>query len=97
MTELTRTDRFWIAMARHVDRTALKLVAPQPVLRRLFEISARLGSALPPDVTPIRDAQDALWLRPAAVPRDAPVLLYLHGGGFTIGSPRTHAALAGPR
>jgi acetyl esterase/lipase len=95
MTELTRTDRFWIAMARHVDRSALKLVAPQPVLRRLFDISARLGSALPPDVTPIRDAQDALWLRPSAVPRDGPVLLYLHGGGFTIGSPRTHAALAG--
>jgi acetyl esterase/lipase len=95
MTELTRSDRFWIAMARHLDRTVLKLVAPQTVLRTLFETSARLGSALPPDVTPIRDAHGALWLRPAAVPRDAPLLMYLHGGGFTIGSPRTHAALVG--
>jgi acetyl esterase/lipase len=93
MTDLTRSDRFWTAMARHLDRTALKLVAPQRILRLLFAVSARLGSALPPDVTPIRDAQGALWLRPAAVARDAPVLMYLHGGGFTIGSPRTHAAM----
>ncbi|MBF9061267.1 alpha/beta hydrolase fold domain-containing protein [Rhodobacterales bacterium HKCCSP123] len=80
-------------MARHLDRRALRLVAPQPVLRALFEVSARLGSVLPPDVTPIRDTRGALWFRPAAVARDAPVLLYLHGGGFTIGSPRTHAAM----
>jgi acetyl esterase/lipase len=93
MTDLTRSDRFWIAMARYIDRTALRLVAPQSILRVLFETSARLGSSLPPDVTPIRDAHGALWLRPAAVPRDAPVLMYLHGGGFTIGSPRTHAAM----
>jgi monoterpene epsilon-lactone hydrolase len=29
------------------------------------------------------------------VAKDAPVIFYIHGGGFTIGSPRTHAALAG--
>jgi acetyl esterase/lipase len=29
------------------------------------------------------------------VAKDAPLILYIHGGGFTIGSPRTHAALAG--
>ncbi len=41
-----------------------------------------------------RDRHGALWLTPQDVAPDAPVLMYLHGGGFTIGSPRTHAALA---
>jgi acetyl esterase/lipase len=93
VTSLTAADRFWRGMARYVDRSALRLVGPQRALRALFEISARLGGALPPDVTPIRDGQDALWFRPKSVAPDAPVLMYLHGGGFTIGSPRTHAAL----
>ncbi|MFN3146246.1 MAG: alpha/beta hydrolase [Paracoccaceae bacterium] len=46
-------------------------------------------------MTPIRDRHDALWFRPEGVDREAPVILYFHGGGFTIGSPRTHAALVG--
>jgi phosphinothricin tripeptide acetyl hydrolase len=33
------------------------------------------------------------WLRPAASPADA-ALLYLHGGGYVIGSPRSHRHLA---
>jgi acetyl esterase/lipase len=94
MTDLTRADRFWRMMARQIDRRALSLIASQRVLRALFEVSARLGSAIPPEITPIRDTHGALWLRPHGVARDAPVLMYLHGGGFTIGSPRTHAALA---
>lgn len=91
---LTRADRFWRMMARQLDRRTLSLVAAQSILRVLFEVSARLGSAIPPEMTPIRDAHGALWLRPHGIARDAPVLMYLHGGGFTIGSPRTHAALA---
>jgi acetyl esterase/lipase len=94
MTDLTLADRFWRMMARQVDRRVLALIGAQRALRALFEVSARLGSALPPEVTPIRDRHGALWLRPHGVARDAPVLMYLHGGGFTIGSPRTHAALA---
>jgi len=34
------------------------------------------------------------WLHPQEVKKDR-VLLYLHGGGYVIGSPRTHRALAG--
>jgi acetyl esterase/lipase len=81
-------------LARHIDRPALALIGAQPVLRRLFAVSARLGSALPPGVTQTRDATGALWLHPQGVAQDAPTLMYLHGGGFTLGGPRTHAALA---
>lgn len=95
MTPLTATDRFWRGVARWIDRPVLAAVASQPLLRVLFAFSARMGSALPTGATSIRDRHGALWLTPPGVARDAPVLMYLHGGGFTIGSPRTHAALAG--
>lgn len=94
MTALTPPDRFWRAIARWIDRPVLAAVASQPLLRVLFALSARLGSALPPGATPIRDRHGALWITPRGVAKDAPVVMYLHGGGFTIGSPRTHAALA---
>src|SRR5919201_312788 len=51
---------------------------------------------VPPDVkvehvaAPERPAE---WLRPAAAREDAAVL-YLHGGGYVIGSPRSHRHLA---
>jgi epsilon-lactone hydrolase len=95
MTDLTATDRFWRVIARWIDRPVLAAVASQRVLRALFAFSARMGSALPAGVTTTRDRHGALWLTPRGVAPDAPVLMYLHGGGFTIGSPRTHAALAG--
>jgi acetyl esterase/lipase len=95
MSPLTATDRFWLWMARRVDRTALAVIGAQPVLRAVFEVSARLGGALPRGMIPIRDQHDGLWFRPDGVARDAPLILYLHGGGFTIGSPGTHRALVG--
>ncbi len=48
MTRLGARDRLWRGFARHIDRPALALIGAQPVLRRLFAVSARLGSALPP-------------------------------------------------
>lgn len=95
MTALTATDRFWRGVARWVDKPLLRLVASQKTLRVLFEISASLGSALPRAATVIRDRHDGLTITPQGVAKDAPLIFYVHGGGFTIGSPRTHAALAG--
>ncbi len=95
MKDLTTTDRFWRGMARYLDRNVLRLIPSQPVVRKLFAITAPLGSALPRASTMIRKPDGSLHIRPAGIARDAPVLYYLHGGGFTIGSPRTHAALAG--
>ncbi|WP_439139029.1 alpha/beta hydrolase fold domain-containing protein [Roseicyclus sp.] len=94
MSELTWADRFWRALATGVDRPVLALVAAQPVLRVLFGLSARLGSKVPRDVAMTWDSDGALWLRPEGVAAGAPIIMYIHGGGFTIGSPRTHAALA---
>ena len=91
---LTRTDRFWRWTAQAIDRRVLAAVASQRGLRLLFALSARLSSAFPADTAVRTDPDGALWLRPGGVARDAGVLLYVHGGGFTIGSPRTHAALA---
>ena len=93
MTDLTLADRFFRWQARHVERRTLHLVASQPVLRRLFALTAPLGGAVPRDMALRRASDGALWITPPEVGPDAPLLMYLHGGGFTIGSPRTHAAL----
>jgi monoterpene epsilon-lactone hydrolase len=92
---LSAPDRFWRGMARHLDRRVLRLIASQPVVRALFAISAPLGSALPRGALKLQRRDGSLEIRPAGVAEDAPLIYYLHGGGFTIGSPRTHAALAG--
>lgn len=93
MTDLTLTDRFYRGLARYLDRSALALVGSQKVLRVMFEVTARLGSRVPGTATVLQRPDGTLHIRPGGVSRDAPVLYYLHGGGFTIGSPRTHAAL----
>ncbi|MEJ6389002.1 alpha/beta hydrolase [Gymnodinialimonas ulvae] len=95
MKPLSLADRFFVLQARTLERAALRFVAPQRILRVLFALIARIGGRLPRGMIPIRDRHGALWFRPDAVARDAPVILYIHGGGFTIGGPRTHAALVG--
>ena len=95
MTDLTRADRFFRWQARHVERRVLHLVGAQRLLRAVFALTAPLGGRLPRAMTPIRDRHEALWFRPEQADPDGLVILYLHGGGFTIGSPRTHGALVG--
>ncbi|MEM7721605.1 MAG: alpha/beta hydrolase [Pseudomonadota bacterium] len=93
MTDLAFADRLFRGFARYIDRPTLALVGSQWALRRLFTMSAVLGSRVPGMATVVRRTDGTLHIRPGGVSRDAPVLYYLHGGGFTIGSPRTHAAL----
>ncbi|PRY76448.1 alpha/beta hydrolase [Marivita geojedonensis] len=93
MTDLTRADRFFRWQARNIERRTLHLVASQPLLRRIFALSAPLGASIPKDMPPKEDANGALWFTPPEAGSDAPLLMYVHGGGFTIGGPRTHAAL----
>lgn len=94
MSALGLRDRVWRALSREVDRRVLAWISSQRVLRALFAISARWGSAVPRDVAMIRAADGAIWLYPKGLDPAGPVLMYIHGGGFTLGSPRTHAALA---
>ncbi len=95
MTQLAFVDRVFRFNARYVERSMLRLIGSQPILRRVFEATAPLSSKLPKGMTTHEDSDGTLWFQPAGLPDDAPVLMYLHGGGFTIGSPNTHRGLIG--
>jgi monoterpene epsilon-lactone hydrolase len=84
-----------IGVSASMYRTALNARTPLPLQRSILERFARLG------VVPAGTAVEHITLanrpceritvgaseRPRAV-------LYLHGGGYTLGSPRTHRSLA---
>jgi len=64
--------------------------------RRAMYDRAEQAIPVPPDTTvePVTTGgRPAEWIRPAAARPDA-ALLYLHGGGYVIGSPRSHRHLA---
>jgi len=63
--------------------------------RAMYDRAERVFT-LPPDITvePVTAGDTpAEWIRPAGARGDA-ALLYLHGGGYVIGSPRSHRHLA---
>lgn len=82
-------------VTRPVGRLAFTPRVPWSVPRRLGDlIRTRPGAAEGMIVTATElDGVPAEVLIPANA--DARVLLYLHGGGYTVGSPRTHRSLAG--
>lgn len=94
MSALSTADRVWRALALGLDRRALAWIGSQRVLRALFALSARMGGRMPRDVSMMRDGDGALWLYPEGTDPAGPVVMYIHGGGFTLGSPRSHAILA---
>lgn len=72
------------------------ILPPAKHLRNILETSTML-STLPWGVTFKRvefDHFGAEWLTPKEADSEK-VLLYIHGGGFVIGSPHSHRALAG--
>jgi acetyl esterase len=82
------------------DKAGLKPIASctVPEAREMLEASAELGMPMAPAVTeaPLELAgRPARVFWPAGLARGAaPGLLYLHGGGFVIGSVETHARAA---
>jgi acetyl esterase/lipase len=86
-------------LVRYLAKQYFRRVTPQAdvrELRRSFEaLTARLR---PARGVSVRHASlhgiDCDWLVPAGCD-DAPVLLYLHGGAYVMGSPRTHRRLVG--
>jgi acetyl esterase/lipase len=84
---------------------ALALLIRATVKRRLkdqkdvHEVRKILGGSEMPAPQDVSYTQDCLggilgeWVRAPETPGDAPVLLYLHGGGYFACSPRTHRPL----
>lgn len=93
MTTLTLTDRLWCRNAAWVERPMLALLRSQPLLRRAFRLSTFLSTGAPRGTARRLDDHGSLWLTPPGVAPDAPLLFYVHGGGFTIGAPETHAGM----
>lgn len=87
------------ALRVFLRQAARRSLARQPdsvAARRWFERGAWLNARGRPWVgfTPDQLGQvPALWT--AQPVHSAPILLYFHGGGYVMGNPRTHAALAG--
>jgi epsilon-lactone hydrolase len=77
-------------------RTMIRLARrPWPEQRHGWAALARPSPLLPRFRRDRVDADGVLgeWFAPLEGPADAPVLLYLHGGGFVYGSIRTHEDL----
>ncbi|MFT6103879.1 MAG: acetyl esterase/lipase [Paracoccaceae bacterium] len=97
MTE-TR-NRLACLLARYIQRPTLKYVAHQPTLRVIFEIESRLThrrlSGTQTHKMTLRHQNGSVsgtWIKPAGI-SDRGIVLYLHGGAFTIGSTATHREL----
>jgi len=88
-----RLLNWWL---RHVEKPALARMGGDDLdrVRRRFEFQARLLFPLPRGLArrwTTRAEMPSLEIGPETWPR----LLYLHGGGYAFGSPRTHKGLAG--
>lgn len=91
----TFAQKFFNGFARYVQKPTLAHVAHQPTLGRIFDATAALMTR------PLRGCEqrftflDDFRIR-RMIPAEAGenLLLYFHGGGFTIGSSLTHRWLA---
>lgn len=83
------------AWLRHTERAHLSKASDISLVRETFERKSRLFFHSPKSVTSnwitLAD-RPTLQLEPNHI-ADRDVLLYLHGGAYVFGSPRTHAAL----
>ena len=80
---------------RHAVRRSLGRQPDSAAARRWFERGAWLNARGRPWANFAADdpgGVGALWTRRPAP--DAPIILYFHGGGYVMGNPRSHAALA---
>ena len=88
-------DRLFNLIAAGLQKPNLALVVHQPTLHRLFSLTAKaLYRRAKNTQTRLENVGGVpcRWMIPA---RDCgKTLFYLHGGGFTIGSPETHQHLA---
>lgn len=93
MSILTRTDRILTLYARVLEKPVLWAVASQKIMRFLFAATAPMWHRMPRGCAEVLDANGDLHVVPQGT-ENAGILLYFHGGGFTLGKPKTHRALA---
>ncbi|HEX4854042.1 alpha/beta hydrolase fold domain-containing protein [Arenimonas sp.] len=94
-------DTLLAAALRTTQRLLLKPAFhprwPVPWQRRWLHLLARIGH-LPKGITRrdvvVGGVRAERWADERATPVRAGVVLYLHGGGYTVGSPRTHRTIA---
>ncbi len=94
MTLRRRLLNRWL---RLVEKPRIARAKTPDPLRRALELQARLFFHAPRGTQQqwiTLGTADALEMTPPAGQNSAKVLFYIHGGGFTFGSPATHAALA---
>lgn len=82
-------------LLRALDRAVFQPATPVAIQRRVVELAGLMGRA--PRGTVFRSGTvngvAGQWGYPPDTPTDA-VLLYLHGGGYTVGSSRSHRLIA---
>ena len=93
MTRRARLLRLWL---RWIERPALGRLRDQDVVRvrRRFEWQGRILFPIPRGIARrwnMRAGMQVLELGPS----EGAQILYLHGGGYVFGSPRTHKGLVG--
>jgi acetyl esterase/lipase len=82
---------------RRIEKPRIARAKDPKPLRRALETQARMFFHAPRGTQQswtMLGKVDALEVVPANLDDTGRVLFYIHGGGFTFGSPRTHAALA---
>ncbi|GAB5445687.1 alpha/beta hydrolase [Gymnodinialimonas sp.] len=92
MSVLTPIDRLFALYAKSVERSLLWLVASQPLARRIFALTAPLTCRMPKGTTVEILPGGSQILTPQGTEGKG-FFFYIHGGGFTIGSPGTHRAM----
>lgn len=93
MSILTRTDRLSTAYARYVEKSVLRIMPHQQIMRILFAATAPLAHRMPDNCRMETDADGHVHVIPQGT-ENADIFFYVHGGGFTLGSPETHRAVA---
>lgn len=93
MSILTTVDRAFTIYARLVQKQTLGWVASQKILRAIFAATAPLSARMPKGWRAVPQAGGHLMLAPQTGKTNG-TLLYIHGGGFTIGAPSTAKPMA---
>ena len=86
-------DHVFNAVARLVRNPVMAAVASQPALRGIFNLESRLRVPQAKRAAGLPPIQRVIWLETGHAPEGG-VLVYFHGGGFTIGSVVTHGSAA---